>query len=89
MGDFKGINGIFQEHFGFKLDNDGKVANEKVVYCLKCKKPFSYCGSKSSLKYHLQTKHSEEIKTSEIKSKFIFFLVLKCYRILFKSRCYS
>lgn len=54
--EFKGLKGKLNQSFGFKLE-DGKVIDSKHVYCLKCKKQFSYSGSVSSLQYHLRSQH--------------------------------
>ncbi|XP_029997841.1 uncharacterized protein LOC115424613 isoform X2 [Sphaeramia orbicularis] len=47
------LNGIFT----FKKCPDGSV-DRRVVLCGFCRKPFSYHRSTSSLKYHLNAKHS-------------------------------
>lgn len=55
--------------FGFKVNCRGEVCNPKQVHCPQCKKVFTYCGSVSSLQYHLRTKHPGQPQESSQKTQ--------------------
>ncbi|KAH9369177.1 hypothetical protein HPB48_016892 [Haemaphysalis longicornis] len=57
MDGYTCIKGKLAGKFGFKVNCRGEVCNPKQVHCLQCKKVFTYCGSASSLQYHLRAKH--------------------------------
>ena len=54
---------LLHGHFHFKVLPDGGVDRTKVI-CSHCQGEFSYHRSTSSLKYHLNAKHTVDISKS-------------------------
>ena len=54
---------LLHGHFHFKVLPDGGVDRTKVI-CRHCQGEFSYHRSTSSLKYHLNAKHTVDISKS-------------------------
>jgi len=51
------LSGKLSKHFNFKLTAGGKIDGRDKVYCVHCNKQFAFCGSNTSLTYHIQHKH--------------------------------
>lgn len=57
MEGYKPLQGKLGSDFAYKLNANGAVEDKGKVFCLHCNQKFSYCGSSSSLQYHLRAKH--------------------------------
>ena len=58
--------------FGFHTDDNGKIAEKKIVHCRLCSITLSYSGNTTNLAYHIwkhHHKHLKDIKESETKWK--------------------
>lgn len=61
--DYKPVNGKLCDHFGFKVDDNNKVVDGEKVYCIHCDKVLAFCGSNTSMTYHLQHTHPTKYNT--------------------------
>ena len=48
------------KYFGFVVDAQGKVLNDKKVCCRLCKHKLGYSGNTTNLFYHLEKEHPDE-----------------------------
>ena len=53
----KGAKSPFWKYFGFTVDQEGKIVDNKVVWCRECWKSIAYSGNTTNLKQHLQNNH--------------------------------
>ena len=51
--------------FGFRTDDNGKIAEKKQLHCRLCSITLSYSGNTTNLAYHIQKHHPEHLKDIE------------------------
>ena len=51
--------------FGFRTDDNGKIAEKKQVHCRLCSVSLSYSGNTTNLAYHIRKHHPEHLKDIE------------------------